>query len=185
MALLVPYLNTYPKIDEKAVIFKATTIIGDVTIGPESTIWFGTVIRGDVNSIVIGERTNIQDNTTIHVTTDLYPTHIGNGVTVGHNVVIHGSTIEDYALIGMNAVILDGCVIGHHTIIAAGTVLKMHSNIPSGVLVAGNPGKIKRELSSDEFAFLEKSAANYVRYGHNYLTSSPDAIYSSVKTDGE
>ncbi|MCK5807471.1 gamma carbonic anhydrase family protein [bacterium] len=178
MDTIFSYLGKTPRIDKEAVIFKTAVVIGDVSIGSESTIWFGTVLRGDVNSITIGSQTNIQDNSTIHVTTDLYPTAIGDGVTIGHNVVIHGSTIGDYVLIGMNATILDGCTIEPFSIIAAGSMVKQGTHIPSGVLVAGNPAVIKRELRDDEKQFLRQSAKNYVRYGHNYLTSSADAIYS-------
>ena len=172
------YLGKKPHIDKESFVFKTATVIGDVFIGKESSIWFGTVLRGDVNTITIGARTNIQDNSTIHVTTDLYPTHIGDGVTIGHNVVIHGSTIGDFSLIGMNATILDGCIIGAFSIVAAGSMVKQGTNIPEGVLVAGNPATIKRQLRDEEKQFLRKSAKNYVRYGHNYLTSSADAIYS-------
>jgi len=177
--MIINYLNKIPTIDPQAFIFKDTTVIGDVSIGKDSSIWFGSVVRGDVNTITIGERTNIQDNSTIHVTTDLFPTHIGNEVTIGHNVVIHGSIVEDRALIGMGAVILDGCVIGKNSVIAANSVLLGKTKIPEGVLVAGNPGKIKRELRQDELDLLKRSASNYVKYSRNYLTSSPNSIYSS------
>lgn len=177
--MIINYLNKIPTIDPQAFVFKETTVIGDVRIGKESSIWFRSVVRGDVNTIIIGERTNIQDNSTIHVTTDLFPTYIGNEVTIGHNVVIHGSIIEDRALIGMGATILDGCHIGEGSIIAANSVVLGGTKIPKGVLVAGNPGKIKRELNDEELAHLKKSASNYVKYSHNYLTSSSDSIYSS------
>ncbi len=177
--MITNYLNKVPKIDPQAYIFRDTTVIGDVTIGKDSSIWFRSVVRGDVNTITIGERTNIQDNSTIHVTTDLFPTSIGNDVTVGHNVVIHGSEIGDRSLIGMGAVILDGCRIGEDCVIAANSVLLGGTEIPAGVLVAGNPGKIKRDLRQDELDHLKRSALNYMKYSHNYLTSSPNSIYSS------
>lgn len=177
--MITNYLNKTPKINEKAVVFKTSDVIGDVTIGAESSIWFGAVVRGDVNSITIGERTNIQDNATIHVTTALYPTVIGNDVTVGHNAVIHGSIIANNVLIGMGAVVLDGCKIGKNSIIAANSVLLGGTEIPEGVLVAGNPAKIKREVSTEEIEGLKKSAMNYARYALNYLTYSKDAVYTS------
>lgn len=176
--MIINYLDKIPSINE-AFIFKTSVIIGDVTIGKDSNIWFGTVLRGDVNSIKIGERTNIQDNATVHVTTALFPTVIGDEVTIGHNAVIHGSVIGDRVLIGMGAVLLDGCCIGKNSIIAANSVLRNGTQIPDGVLVAGNPATIKRAVTPDELAGLERSAQNYVRYSSNYLTYSPDSIYSS------
>lgn len=177
--MITNYLEKIPQIDAGSYIFKDTTVIGDVIIGKDSSIWFRSVVRGDVNTITIGERTNIQDNSTIHVTTDLFPTTIGNDVTVGHNVVIHGSKIGDRSLIGMGAVVLDGCDIGKNCIIAANSVILGSTKIPDGVLVAGNPGKIKRELNTEELEHLKKSASNYVKYSCNYLTSTPNSIYSS------
>ncbi len=176
--MIYNYLDKLPLINEDSFVFKHTVITGDVTIKKEASIWFGTVIRGDVNSVSIGERTNIQDNSTIHVTTQKYPTFIGDSVTVGHNVTIHGSTIGNNSLIGMGAVLLDGCVVGSNTIVAAGSVLRMNTKIPDNVLVAGNPAVIKRELTPEEIAFFEISATNYVKYSRNYLTSTPDSIYS-------
>lgn len=171
------YMGKYPRIDPKAFIFKQTVITGDTAIGAETSVWFGTVIRGDVNFIKIGSGTNIQDNTTIHVTTDKYPTIIGNNVTIGHNAVIHGAQIGDSSLIGMGAVILDGCKLGKNTMIAAGTILKMNTIIPEGVMVAGNPGVVKRPLTPQEIDFFNQSASNYIKYSYNYLTSSPDSLY--------
>ena len=144
--MITNYLNKTPKIDKNAVVFKTAGVIGDVTLEAESSVWFGAVVRGDVNTIKIGRRTNIQDNATIHVTTALYPTVIGDDVTVGHNAVIHGSIIAENVLIGMGAVVLDGCKIGKNSIIAANSVLLGGTEIPEGVLVAGNPAKIKRQV---------------------------------------
>lgn len=176
--MIINYLDKIPVLNE-SFIFKTAVIIGDVTIGKHSNIWFGTVLRGDVNSIIIGERTNIQDNATVHVTTNFFPTVIGNEVTIGHNAVIHGSVIEDRVLIGMGAVLLDGCRIGKNSIIAANSVLRNGTQVPEGVLVAGNPAMIKRDVTEEEIAGLERSALNYVRYSSNYLTYSPDSLYSS------
>lgn len=177
--MITNHLNKIPSIDGKAYIFKNTTVIGDVNIGEDSSIWFRSVVRGDVNKITIGKRTNIQDNSTIHVTTELFPTTIGDEVTIGHNAVIHGSEIGHRSLIGMGAVILDGCKIGKDCIIAANSVLLGGFETPDGVLVAGNPGKIKRKLNEAELEHLKRSASNYVKYSRNYLTSSPNSIYSS------
>lgn len=177
--MIVNYLNKIPLIDKGAFIFKSATVIGDVTIEKDCGIWFGAVIRGDVNSIKIGDATNVQDNAVIHVTTAYYPTFIGSQVTIGHNAVIHGSVIGDRVLIGMGAVVLDGCNIGKNTIVAANSIVRGGSQIPEGVLVAGNPAKIKRGLTQDELLGLEKSALNYVKYAGNYLTYSKDSIYSA------
>jgi carbonic anhydrase/acetyltransferase-like protein (isoleucine patch superfamily) len=183
--MLLNYKNNIPKIDENAFIFKNTVIIGDTKIEKETSIWFGTIIRGDVNYIKIGKRTNIQDNSMIHVTTAKYPVAIGNNVTIGHTVTIHGSKIGNNVLIGMGAIILDGCQIEEYSLIAAGTVLRENSKIPSGVLVAGNPGKIKRELSQKEIDFFQKSADNYLKYSKNYLTHSPESLYSLQELKNE
>ena len=178
--MITNYLDKIPEIDPEAVIFKTADVIGEVELGAESSVWFGAVVRGDVNSIRIGKRTNIQDNATIHVTTALYPTVIGDDVTVGHNAVIHGSVIGDNVLIGMGAVVLDGCKIGKNSIIAANSIVLGGTEIPEGVLVAGNPAKVRRPVTAEEIEGLRKSAENYARYARNYLTSSKDSIYSTV-----
>lgn len=177
--MITNYLDKIPDISDEAFIFKTSVVIGNVSIGKESNIWFGTVIRGDVNSIKIGYRTNIQDNSTVHVTTDRFPTVIGNEVTIGHNSVIHGSVIEDRVLIGMGSVLLDGCLVRKNSIVGAQSVLRNGTEVPEGVLIAGNPAKIKRDLSDDEIKGLERSASNYVNYSRNYLTYSQYSIYSS------
>ena len=177
--MIINYLDKIPDISDEAFIFKTSVVIGNVSIGKESNIWFGTVIRGDVNSIKIGCRTNIQDNSTVHVTTDRFPTVIGNEVTIGHNSVIHGSVIEDRVLIGMGSVLLDGCLVRKNSIVGAQSVLRNGTEVPEGVLIAGNPAKIKRELTDDEIKGLERSASNYVNYSRNYLTYSQYSIYSS------
>jgi carbonic anhydrase/acetyltransferase-like protein (isoleucine patch superfamily) len=178
MKMITNYLDKVPEIDKKSYIFKTAVIIGDVKLKKESNIWFGAVVRGDVNSITIGERTNIQDNATVHVTSDTFPTVIGNEVTIGHNAVIHGSEIGDRVLVGMGAVLLDGCKIGRNCIIAANSILRNGTEVPQGVLVAGNPAKIKRELTQEEMDSLKTSSDNYVKYSVNYLTYSKDSIYS-------
>lgn len=177
--MIINYLNKIPLIEEGAFVFKSAVVIGDVTLSKDSSIWFGTIIRGDVNSIKIGKKTNIQDNATVHVTTNFFPTVIGDEVTIGHNAVIHGSIIEDQVLIGMGAVLLDGCHIKKNSIIAANSVLLNGSEIPEGVLVAGNPAKIKRDVTLEEIEGLKRSALNYVKYSLNYLTYSQYSIYST------
>jgi len=157
-----------PRVDPTAYVDVSAQVIGDVTLGPESSVWMNVVIRGDVNHIRIGARTNIQDLTLIHVMRDTFPTVIGDEVTVGHSAVIHGTTIEDRVLIGMGAVLLNGVHVGHDSIIAAGTLLTEGTVIPPRSLVMGRPGKVKRALTDDDVAEIRWYADNYVRYRLEY-----------------
>jgi len=166
------YAGIEPTIQETVFIADGAVILGDVHIGKDSSVWFNVVIRGDVHEIRIGERTNIQDLSMLHVTYNKHPLHIGDGVTIGHCAMLHGCTIEDYALIGMNATILDGAVIGHHSMIAAGAVVREGFVVPPGTLVAGVPAKIIRELSGAEQTKLEQSAQNYVDYVASYRANT-------------
>ncbi len=143
-------------------------MLGDVEIGADSSVWFNVVIRGDVHWIRIGERTNIQDLSMLHVTHKKHPLNIGSNVTIGHSAVLHGCEISDNVLIGMGAKVLDRCVILPHTFVAAGTVLPEGSCPPGGVLIAGVPGKVIRELRPEEKAKIEQSAQNYVDYVASY-----------------
>lgn len=165
---IITYQGITPKIHPSVFIAEGARIIGDVEIGKDSSVWFNTVIRGDVHYIRIGERTNIQDNSVIHVTNKKYPTHIGSNVTIGHNAVIHACTIYDYCLIGMGAIILDDAKIGPYSLIAAGALVTMGSVIPEGVLAAGIPAKVIRSLTEDEKHTLMQSAQNYVDYVATY-----------------
>lgn len=151
------------------------TIIGDVTIGADSSVWPTVVIRGDVQKITIGERTNIQDGTVIHVTADNeynpggYPTVIGNGVTVGHKAILHACTVEDFALIGMNATVLDGAIVRAQALVGAGSVVSPGKEIEGGYLWLGAPAKKVRELTEKELAYLEFSAQHYVSLKNKYM----------------
>lgn len=165
---IITYKGITPKIDPSVFIAEGVHIIGDVEIGRDSSVWFNTVIRGDVNFIRIGERTNIQDNTVVHVTNKKFPTFIGSNVTVGHSAVIHACTINDYSLIGMGAVVLDDAKIGKYSLIAAGAVVTMGMTVPEGVLAAGVPAKVVRPLTEAELKFLEQSAQNYIDYVATY-----------------
>lgn len=165
---IVTYKGITPKIDPTVFLADGVHIIGDVEIGKDSSIWYNTVIRGDVNYIRIGERTNIQDNTVVHVTNKKFPTHIGSNVTIGHSAVIHACTINDYSLIGMGAVILDDATVEKFSLIAAGAVVTMGMVIPEGTLAAGVPAKVVRTLTEDERKFLIQSAQNYVDYVATY-----------------
>ena len=166
------FKNIRPNIDRSAYVDQSAQVIGDVAIGAESSVWMNVVIRGDVNHIRIGKRTNIQDLTMIHVMRETHPTIIGDEVTVGHSAVVHDTTIEDRVLIGMAAVLLNGVHIEHDCIIAAGTLLTEGTRIPARSLVMGRPGKVKRQLTDEEVAEIRWYADNYVNYRRDYTTET-------------
>ena len=165
--MIIEIKGIKPNIDKKAFIANSADVIGDVLVGKDSSIWFGTVLRGDINYIHIGEGSNIQDNSSVHVDYT-YPVKIGNGVTIGHGAIIHGCTIADECLIGMGAIILNGAVIGKNTIIAAGSLIPQNKVIPEGVLVMGSPGKVIRELSKEEIEHIKASRQNYIDASNLY-----------------
>jgi len=173
--LILPYRGDYhpngisPTISLKAFIAPGAVVIGDVVIGEDTGVWFGCVIRGDVNSIRIGSRTNIQDSTTIHVTRHTGPTTIGNGVTIGHSVLLHACELKDNCFIGMRATLMDGVVVESGAMVAAGALVTPGKHIPSGQLWAGSPAKYFRDLTEEDLAFFPVSAENYVRHAHEYL----------------
>ena len=167
------FKGTSPTIEQSAYVDLSAQVIGDVHIGAESSVWMNVVIRGDVNHIRIGKRTNIQDLTMIHVMRDTHPTIIGDEVTVGHSAVVHGTTIEDRVLIGMGAVLLNGVHIESDCVIAAGTLLTEGTRIPARSLVMGRPGKVKRPLTDEEVAEIRWYADNYVTYRLDYSTDRP------------
>lgn len=171
----LPYDNKYPQIDSTVLVVPTATIIGDVVIGPESSVWFQTVVRGDVNFIRIGARTNIQDGSVVHVTLKTHPTIIGDDVTIGHNATLHGCTVGDRCLIGIGAILLDGVEIGADCMIAAGSVVTPGTVIPAGTLVMGAPARVKRELTTDEISQLKKSAENYIEYKKRYAGLDVDS----------
>jgi carbonic anhydrase/acetyltransferase-like protein (isoleucine patch superfamily) len=159
-----------PRIDASAYVDTSAQVIGDVVIGAESSVWMNVVIRGDVNQIRIGNRTNIQDLTMVHVMRETHPTVVGNEVTVGHSAVLHGCTIGDRVLVGMGAILLNGVKVGHDCVIAAGSLLTEGTEIPPRSLVMGRPGKVKRELTDEEIAELRWYADSYVAYRLEYMT---------------
>jgi carbonic anhydrase/acetyltransferase-like protein (isoleucine patch superfamily) len=164
------FKNVIPAVNPSAYVDESAQVIGDVVIGAESSVWMNVVIRGDVNHIRIGSRTNIQDLTMVHVMRDAHPTIIGDEVTVGHSAIVHGVTIEDRVLIGMGAVLLNGVHIETDCVIAAGTLLTEGSRIPARSLVMGRPGKVKRQLTDEEVAEIRWYADNYVNYRLDYST---------------
>ena len=153
-------------IAKSANIVKESVVIGDVTIGEDSTVLFYAVLRGNDNKIVIGNGTNIQDNCTIH-TSPVDPTIIGNYVTVGHNAIVHGCKIGDNTLIGMGATVMNGSVVGKNCLVAAGSLILEHQNIPDGSMVMGRPAKVTRPLTAEEIARLEESAQHYIQTGRD------------------
>lgn len=176
MTNIRPFKGQLPRLGERAYIDPAATVIGDVVIGDDSSIWPGTVVRGDVNFIRIGARTNIQDGTIVHVTHDGpytppggLATIIGNDVTIGHGAIIHACRIEDACLIGMGATVLDGAVVKQHGFVGAGAVVPPGKTVESGELWLGNPAKPVRKLSDKEIEQLYYSAQHYVRLKDTYL----------------
>ena len=168
--MLRPFKSAYPQVDSSAFVDDSAQVIGDVVIGAESSVWMNAVIRGDVNSIRIGRETSIQDGTVVHVNhTPSHPTVVGDQVTVGHGVVLHGCVVEDRCLIGMGAILLNGCRIGSESIVAAGTLVPERVTIPPRSLVMGSPARVTRPLTDDEVAGIVKSADSYVRYRLEYL----------------
>ncbi|SDF26355.1 gamma carbonic anhydrase family protein [Sporolituus thermophilus] len=157
---ILPFKNIFPKIEPSVLIAKGAQVIGDVAIGANASIWYNSILRGDVNFIRIGAYTNIQDNSTLHVMNG-HPCVVGNYVTVGHNVILHGCTIADNCLIGMGAIILNGVEIGENCIIGAGTLLTEFKKIPPKSLVVGSPGKVVRSVADEEIQFIRQSAIHY------------------------
>ena len=162
-----------PQVHPSVFLAGGSRVIGDVEIGANSSIWFNTVVRGDVERVRIGNDTNVQDNVVIHVTHFKNPTEIGNCVTIGHGAIIHGCTIMDGALVGMNAVVLDRAVVGKGSLVAAGAVVRPGMKIPEGVLVAGIPAKVVRPLTPEEAVMVEEGADNYMMYVKHYRGELP------------
>lgn len=169
MATLLPYRNQSPHIHSSVYLAETATVIGDVEIGSQSSIWFGAVIRGDVMPIRIGARTSVQDNCVVHATTGWAATMIGTDCTVGHSAILHGCTLEDRVLVGMGAIVLDAAHISSDTLIGAGTLVTAEAKFPPGVLLMGRPAKVHRPLRDDELALIALSAKRYIEYSSNYL----------------
>jgi carbonic anhydrase/acetyltransferase-like protein (isoleucine patch superfamily) len=169
--MLRVFRGRLPVVDPTAFVDDSAQVIGDVEIGAESSVWMNVVIRGDVHEIRIGRRSNVQDNTVVHAMRGQYPTHIGNNVTIGHSVVVHGCTIHDRVLVGIGAIVLNGAVIGEDSIVAAGTLITERAVIPARSLVMGRPGKVTRALTDAEVASVQNYADRYVGYRLDYMPS--------------
>ena len=167
--MLRPNRGILPRVHPTAFIDLSAQVIGDVEIGEESSVWMCVVIRGDVNRIRIGRRSNVQDGTIVHVMKDTHPTTIADDVTIGHAAVVHGCTIEDRCLIGMGAILLNGVVVGSGSIVAAGTLLPEGTQVPPRSLIMGSPGKVRRTLSDADLEEIQMYADRYVAYRLDYM----------------
>ncbi len=178
--MLIEFKGKSPKLGQNVFVAEGARLIGEVELGDESSVWFNCVLRGDVNFIKVGKRSNIQDLTTIHVWHKEFnadgslkdagfPTIIGDDVTIGHNCVIHACTIKDRVLVGMNAVIMDDALIAEDSIVGAGSVVTKGKKFPPRSLILGNPAKFVRELKNEEVEFLKISASNYVKFKNDFL----------------
>jgi len=166
----------YPQIEEDCYIAENATIVGDVQIGKECSIWFNAVLRGDVNSIIVGNKVNIQDGAIVHCTYQKHPTVIGNNVSIGHNAMVHGCVIHDNVLIGMGAIVMDNCVVHSNTIIAAGAVVTQNTIVESGSIYAGVPAKKVKEIDASDFGGeIERIATNYVMYS-SWFKEESDSV---------
>ncbi len=161
---ILPFRGIVPTIDPTVFVAHGAVIIGDVEIGRGSSIWFNCVVRGDVHFIRIGERTNIQDGSILHVTSGRYPLRIGSDITVGHGVILHGCTVHDHCLLGMGSRILDNAVIEPYSLVGAGAVVMQDQVVSEGSFVAGVPARAIRKITEDERRTIETSAQNYCRY---------------------
>jgi len=155
------YLDHHPQIDPSAYVAPGAEVIGRVTLGEESSVWFNTTLRGDIHEIVIGPRSNVQDNAVVHLADD-YGCYVGELVTVGHSAILHACTVRDEVLVGMGAIVLDGAVIGERTIIGAGALVTGGTEIPPGSLVLGSPAKVVRTLTREQQADVKTWAEKYV-----------------------
>ena len=167
--MLRPYRGRLPVIDPSAYVDPSAQVIGDVEIGEESSVWMNVVMRGDVNHIRLGRRSNVQDGTIVHVMNETHPTAIGDEVTIGHGAIVHGCTIEDRVLIGMGAILLNGARVGSDSIVAAGSLVPEGVVIPPRSLAMGSPARVRKTLSDAEVASILEYSGNYVRYRLDYM----------------
>ena len=169
MPLIIPHHGKTPVIPSTAYLAPTATVIGDVVLGEHSSLWFNVVVRGDCNYIRIGDRSNIQDNSTIHVHIKTHPTIIGNDVVAGHNVLLHGCTVKDRVLVGMGSTLMDGVEVGEESIIGAGALVTPGMKIPPRSLVLGRPGRVARKVTDEELEnMIMFGVANYLEYKETY-----------------
>jgi gamma-carbonic anhydrase len=167
--MLRSYKGVSPRVHATAYVDVSAQVIGDVHIGAESSVWMNTVVRGDVHRIRIGDRSNVQDGTVVHVMHDTHPTTIGNDVTIGHAAIVHGCSLGDRVLVGMGAILLNGATVDSDSIVAAGSLLTEGSRFPSRSLIMGRPAKVKRLLSDTEVASILDFSGRYVGYRLEYM----------------
>lgn len=164
MALILPVLDKAPVYGDNCWFAPNSTLVGDITMGKDCTVWFNAVVRGDVNAILMGDRVNIQDGAVVHCTYQKTKTIIGNNVSIAHNAIVHGCTIEDEVLIGMGAIVMDGAIIGKNSIIGAGAIVTQNTKVPPGTVWAGNPAKYIKDVSPELGEVFMRTANNYVLY---------------------
>lgn len=174
--MFLPFAGHQPRVHSTAFVAPGAVLVGDVEVGEDASIWFCTVVRGDVHHIRIGARTNVQDGSVLHVTTDTHPLHIEEGVTIGHGAVIHGCTLRHHVLVGMHATVLDGADIGAESILGAGCLVTSGKTIPPRSLVMGTPGTVVRTLTDEEVRRLHLSADHYVEIARHYRDNIPAAL---------
>jgi carbonic anhydrase/acetyltransferase-like protein (isoleucine patch superfamily) len=179
---LLAYKGTMPTLGDDVFIAPGAWVIGDVVIGARSSVWFNTLVRGDVHFIRIGSETNIQDNSTLHVTEGKFPLHLGNRITVGHRAIVHGCTVEDECLIGMGAIIMDGASIGRGSLVGAGAVITPGTVIPPESVVLGFPAAVVKKVGDAERRLIEDSCQHYLDLTRQYLLS--DTPYETRRTCG-
>jgi carbonic anhydrase/acetyltransferase-like protein (isoleucine patch superfamily) len=170
--MLRAFQGRLPVLPASAYVDVSAQVLGDVTLGEQSSVWMNAVLRGDVHSIRIGTRSNVQDCAVLHGMKGLYPVIVGDGCTIGHNATVHGCVLEDDVLVGMGAVVLNGAHIGAGSILAAGTVIPERMTVPPGSLVAGVPGKIRRAMTPQDMVSIRQYAQNYVEYTRMYLADA-------------
>lgn len=170
--MLLSFRNRTPDLRDDTFVAPSASIIGDVTMGVQCSVWFGAVLRGDVNWIRMGDRCNVQDGSVVHVTNRTSPTWLGDDVTVGHGAIVHGCTIRGRVLVGMGAVVMDDADIGEGSLIGARALVTARTQIPPRSLVIGSPARVARELTDDEVAHVASFAAHYVRYSRDFLAEA-------------
>lgn len=170
--MLRAFAGRHPVVPESSYVDVSAQVLGDVTLGEQSSVWMNAVLRGDVHSITIGARSNVQDNAVLHGQRGVWPVVVGDGVTIGHGAIVHGCVLENDVLVGMGAIILNGARIGAGSIVAAGAVVTEGAQIPPGSLVAGVPGKVRRTLDSKNLDLIRSYGQNYVEYTRIYLAEA-------------